>query len=162
MISFETRDESSQVTLGARLSAAVGSKALIFLQGDLGAGKTTLVRGFMRERGHEGNVKSPTYTLIEPYDLPSGPCYHLDLYRLGDGEELEFLGLREMLDEQAVLLIEWPERGSGWLPQADLSLHLEYHGEGRIVRMQAYTRIGEKILSTLRLQDSAEEVPSNT
>ena len=140
-------NEAEQVAIGARLSRAVQGRALIFLRGDLGAGKTTLVRGFMQARGHQGNVKSPTYTLIEPYELPSGNCYHLDLYRLADGEELEYLGLREMLAEQAVLLVEWPQRGDGWLPQADLLVDIRYQGEGREIELTAGSSKGEQILS---------------
>lgn len=145
--------EAQQVAFGARLSAAVGDKALIFLQGDLGAGKTTLVRGFLQARGHRGNVKSPTYTLIEPYELPAGPCYHLDLYRLGDGEELEYLGLRELLAERAVVLVEWPQRGAGWLPRPDLLIEIGHQGEGRSVHLLAQTATGQNVLSVLSFDD---------
>jgi tRNA threonylcarbamoyladenosine biosynthesis protein TsaE len=145
------RGEQAQVEFGQRLSAALGPRALVFLNGDLGTGKTTLVRGFMRARGHRGAVKSPTYTLIEPYELPGGVCYHLDLYRLGDPEELEFLGLREMLQEQAVLLVEWPQRGQGWLPEPDLVVHLDYLGEGtaRELALQAGSPMGENVISMI-------------
>jgi tRNA threonylcarbamoyladenosine biosynthesis protein TsaE len=153
MINVELKGEQQQVAFGACLSKAVGDKALIFLRGDLGAGKTTLVRGFLQARGHQGNVKSPTYTLIEPYELPGGLCYHLDLYRLGDGEELEYLGLREMLAEQAVLLVEWPQRGHGWLPPPDLQVEIEHAGESRIVHLSASTQEGEKILSRISLDN---------
>lgn len=145
-----TENEQEQVAFGERLSQAVGDKALIYLTGDLGAGKTTLVRGFIQHRGHQGAVKSPTYTLIEPYELASGNCYHLDLYRLADGEELEYLGLREMLEEQAVLLVEWPQRGEGWLPSADVSIMIEHAGEGRVIQLQANTEAGEAILSNFQ------------
>jgi len=148
-MNIELHNEDEQVAFGAALAAAVGKRALIFLQGELGAGKTTLVRGFLRARGHQGNVKSPTYTLIEPYELPGGNCYHLDLYRLGDGEELEYLGLREMLDEQAVLLVEWPQRGEGWLPAADLLVDIVYRDGGRRLSVQAGTEAGREMLSKL-------------
>lgn len=134
---FSPDSEADQEALGARLAGAVGRRALIFLSGELGAGKTTLVRGFLRARGYAGNVKSPTYTLIEPYDLASGRIYHLDLYRLGDGEELEYLGLREMLAEDAVLLVEWPERGAGWLPEPDWLVDITYRPNGRDVVITA-------------------------
>lgn len=153
MKSFEVRGEEQQVALGARLARVVGDKALVFLQGDLGAGKTTLVRGFLQARGHDGNVKSPTYTLIEPYRLPGGNCYHLDLYRLSDGEELEYLGLREMLDEKAVLLVEWPQRAQGWLPEADLLVSISHRGNARSVRIEAGSTAGSRWLSALSLQD---------
>ena len=153
MIELKVQGEDQQVALGARLAAVVGPKALIFLQGELGAGKTTLVRGFLQARGHRGNVKSPTYTLIEPYELPQGTCYHLDLYRLADGEELEYLGLREMLAEEAVLLVEWPQRGDGWLPKADLRVEIAHDGDSRQVRIDAHTEGGRAMLSRLSTQD---------
>ncbi len=151
MTAFVLEGEPAQVAFGQRLGRAVGPRALVFLEGDLGAGKTTLVRGFLQARGHQGAVKSPTYTLIEPYALASGPCYHLDLYRLGDPEELEYLGLREMLQEQAVLLVEWPRRGAGWLPAPDLVVHLAYRagGAAREARLEAGTALGEEIVSML-------------
>ena len=151
MMLLRLQGEAEQIALGRRLAAAVGDQALIFLQGDLGAGKTTLVRGFLQGRGHEGNVKSPTYTLIEPYQLPGDACYHLDLYRLGDPEELEYLGLRELLQEQAVVLVEWPERGAGWLPSPDLEITLCYAagGEAREAKLEARSPRGANILSDL-------------
>ena len=138
-------DEAAQQAFGAALAAACPRRALIFLRGDLGAGKTTLVRGFLRGRGHEGAVRSPTYTLIEPYELADGNVYHLDLYRLGDPEELEYLGLRDLLAEDAVLLIEWPERGEGWLPPPDLVIELEHQPQGRTLRLRSLSVTGEGI-----------------
>ena len=151
MTILRLQGEAEQIALGRRLAAAVGDQALIFLEGDLGAGKTTLVRGFLRGRGHEGNVKSPTYTLIEPYQLPGGACYHLDLYRLGDPGELEYLGLRELLRERAVVLVEWPERGAGWLPSPDLTITLSYvaGGKAREARLEARSPRGANVLSGL-------------
>jgi tRNA threonylcarbamoyladenosine biosynthesis protein TsaE len=147
--SIHLPNEQAQVAFGRQLGLATPQKALIFLQGDLGVGKTTLVRGFLQARGHQGNVKSPTYTLIEPYALASGHCYHLDLYRLSDGEELEYLGLREMLAEQAILLVEWPQRGAGWLPSADLLLDLRHAEVGRQGNLLPQTSIGESIFRKL-------------
>lgn len=158
MTSWCLRGEAEQVDFGKRLAAAAGSRALIFLEGDLGAGKTTLVRGFLQGKGHQGHVKSPTYTLIEPYELLGEPCYHLDLYRLGDPEELEYLGLREMLQEQAVLLVEWPERGEGWLPAPDLEIRLSYSddGDSRNVVLVPGTSIGKEIISKLQSHNSTD------
>lgn len=120
------------MALAAALARQVGNRpALVFLQGDLGAGKTTFVRGFLRGLGYQGAVRSPTYTLVEPYPLEGITVYHLDLYRLGDPEELEYLGLREMLDCQALLFVEWPERGAGWLPPADVRIKISHRDEGR-------------------------------
>lgn len=151
MKSFILEGEAEQEAFGGRLSKAVGDDALIFLEGDLGAGKTTLVRGFIAARGHSGSVKSPTYTLVEPYRLGEGTLYHLDLYRLGDPGELEYLGLREMLEEEAILLVEWPQRGLGWLPTPDLVVVLEYAagGEARKVILRSLSPVGGKIISRL-------------
>jgi len=124
--------EEAQLAFGARLAKACGDgPLLIFLEGDLGAGKTTLTRGFLRALGHRGAVKSPTYTLIEPYEIGGRQIYHLDLYRVADPDELEYLGLREILAEDAILLIEWPERGAGWLPPPDLRICLWHQGDAR-------------------------------
>lgn len=142
--------EVGQLAFGGRLASVCPEKVLIFLQGDLGTGKTTLVRGFLRQLGHQGAVKSPTYTLIEPYELASGPLYHLDLYRLGDGEELDYLGLRDYLDEQAKILIEWPERAGGWLPTPDLVVGIAHQSEGRGLTLEAGSDVGRLILDNLQ------------
>jgi tRNA threonylcarbamoyladenosine biosynthesis protein TsaE len=144
--------EAKQLALGAQLARSLRWPALILLQGDLGAGKTTLVRGLLRALGHAGAVKSPTYTLLESYDTAAGPVQHLDLYRIGDAEELEYLGLREMLGE-AVVLIEWPERGAGWLPPPDLVLQLSRIDDGRDIHMMARSPRGEEILAALWAED---------
>lgn len=119
---------------------------MIYLCGELGAGKTTLVRGLLHALGHHGSVKSPTYTLVEPYQIADRRLFHWDLYRLADPEELEFLGLREQLDGEAILLIEWPERGSGELPAADLAITLDYAGEGRSCRLERHSAIGQAVV----------------
>lgn len=134
--------------LGAQLAQAI-TPGIIYLNGDLGAGKTTLARGFMRGLGHTGKVRSPTYTLVEPYELETCRVYHMDLYRLADAEELEWLGLRDMLAEAALLLVEWPERGSGFLPSADLTIDLEYTGDGREARLLAVTPVGQHWLDSM-------------
>jgi len=141
--------EAEQEAFGARLAASIDGSLLIFLEGDLGAGKTTLTRGFLRALGHRGTVKSPTYTLIEPYRIGDRRVYHLDLYRVADPGELEYLGLREMLDEEAVLLIEWAGRGEGWLPTPDLLITIRHCGEGREIALSAATPAGKAVLSRL-------------
>ncbi len=135
--------------LGERIARLLEPPLVIWLKGDLGAGKTTLVRGVLRGAGQAGRVRSPTYTLVEPYELPGMRICHLDLYRLADPEELEFLGLRDLLDPETVLLVEWPERGAGVLPAADLTLSLRYEGEGRQVRLEAGSGRGEALLDRL-------------
>jgi tRNA threonylcarbamoyladenosine biosynthesis protein TsaE len=141
--------EQAQEALGATLAGLVPASCVIYLEGDLGAGKTTLARGFLRGLGHQGTVKSPTYTLLEPYELDGRNCYHFDLYRLGHPEELEYLGVRDLLENDAVLLVEWPEKGQGELPEADLILHLEYLDEGRAMVAEGRTAAGMELVSRL-------------
>jgi len=135
----------------AILDAGVSEPFVIALSGDLGAGKTTLVGGLLAALGQEGPVRSPTYTLIEPYRLAGRDVYHCDLYRLRDPEELEDLGLRDLLTGPAVLLVEWPERAGERLPGPDLHLHLEYVDAGRRVALTAGSESGRRVLAVLRL-----------
>ncbi len=128
-------DEAETVAFGEQLAARLRPGMLVFLQGELGAGKTTLVRGILRALGHPGAVKSPTYTLLEPYDLPSCLVYHFDFYRIVDPQELEFIGLDELLDSAAIKLMEWPERAAGSLPAPDLVVRMRVAGEGRRIEM---------------------------
>jgi tRNA threonylcarbamoyladenosine biosynthesis protein TsaE len=147
---FDIADAEAMEHLGARLAQASTEAGLVVhLHGDLGAGKTTLVRGFLRGLGHKGNVRSPTYTLVEPYDFPQRRVYHLDLYRLGDAEELEWIGLRDLLDGSSVVLIEWPERGQGVLPPADLEIQIEYRDSGRQVVLIGLSPAGERTVQQL-------------
>lgn len=136
------RNEADTLALGRRLAQACPAAAVIYLRGPLGAGKTTLVRGLLKGIGYRGPVKSPTYTLIEPYECGGRRFFHLDLYRITDPAELEYLGLRELQEGEAVLLVEWPERGSGSLPPADLTLDIEYRPPGRCVHLQPHNDVG--------------------
>lgn len=115
---------------GAKLYTAREHFALVFLIGDLGAGKTTLVRGFLRAAGYQGAVKSPTFTLVEEYQLDDIKIVHFDLYRLNDPEELELIGFSDYLDEDTLCFIEWPEMGEGFLPEPDLTLSLKAQVQG--------------------------------
>jgi tRNA threonylcarbamoyladenosine biosynthesis protein TsaE len=142
-------DADAQAAFGAALARACPPGCVVHLHGDLGAGKTTLVRGFLRARGHDGPVRSPTYTLIEPYELAGGAVYHLDLYRLGDPEELEYLGLRDLLGGEATLLIEWPERGEGWLPAPDLVVAIAHCAAGRDITVSALSEAGRHACASL-------------
>ena len=138
-------DAQETESLGERLGGVV-TAGIIYLNGDLGAGKTTLARGLLRGLGHVGKVRSPTYTLVEPYALATRQVYHLDLYRLSDAEELEWLGLRDMLADPSLLVVEWPERGSGYLPPADLTIDLDFSGDGRIASLTAASPAGQQWL----------------
>jgi len=120
---------------GEQLAQRLDKAALVFLHGQLGAGKTTLVRGILRALGHTAAVKSPTYTLLEPYELADWTVYHFDFYRINDPQELDFIGLDELLDVQAVKLIEWPERAQDRLPAPDVEILLSLEGEGRRIEI---------------------------
>lgn len=128
----ESRTASPRETeaCGAALARAVTGPCVIALEGPLGAGKTTFVRGFLRARGYTGPVRSPTYTLVETYPLTAGPVHHLDLYRLADPEELEYLGVRDLATGDAIWLIEWPERGRGFLPPFDRHIVIDCESDG--------------------------------
>ena len=126
-------NEAATLALGAQL-ATLPCPQVVYLYGDLGAGKTTLVRGVLRALGYGGAVRSPTYTLLERYELGGQVIVHFDLYRLADPEELHALGLRELLEEAAMLFFEWPERGEGLLPPATLTLCFDLEGDGRRVQ----------------------------
>lgn len=144
-------DETATERLGAELANVFPEGGLVFLCGELGAGKTTLVRGLLRALGHAGSVKSPTYTLVEPYDLGERQVFHFDLYRLGDPEELEAIGIRDYIDGDALCLVEWPERGIGILPDADLTVHLEASDSGRHASLAAGSGTGEQALENLNI-----------
>ncbi len=139
-------DERETAGLGARIAAGCPGDAVIFLFGQLGTGKTTLVRGVLAGLGYRGRVRSPTYTLVEPYTVGRRQVFHFDLYRLADPEELEYIGIRDYESTSAIWLVEWPERGVGMLPAPDLEIHLAHQGLGRVARFEPRTRIGSSIV----------------
>ncbi len=138
--------------LGAELIEACASAGIITLQGNLGTGKTTLVRGALEAKGITTGVRSPTYTLVEFYELDALSVAHLDLYRLADPEELEYLGFRDYLQADTLCLIEWPERAAGYLENVGLQLNLEFADECRLVSGQAYNDWGRELLQRLNLE----------
>ncbi len=134
---------------GAALAAAGPGGLLITLDGPLGAGKTTLARAMLRALGVRGAVRSPTYTLVEPYETSAGAALHLDLYRLTDPEELEYLGVREQFGGDTLCLVEWPAKAAGLLPAPDLEIRIEMHGSGRRLQLAAGSDAGRALLARL-------------
>lgn len=139
-------DEAATLALGASLSKFSG---IIFLNGELGAGKTTLVRGYLQALGYQGAVKSPTYTLIEPYEVAGRRLLHLDIYRLADPLELEALAIRDELDPDNTLLVEWPERAQGYLGEPDIEINLLYSGDSRQARIVAKVSLASQIAKVI-------------
>ena len=146
---FTARDEAALVALGRALAAACSAGMAVYLRGTLGAGKTTLTRGMARGLGHHGAVKSPTYTLLEPYLDLRPRLYHFDLYRLDDPQELEFMGIRDYFDAQALIVVEWPERGHGFLPAPDLEITIAVTGRARQVTLAPVSAAGRHCLANL-------------
>ncbi len=151
--SFILVDETATIAMGKRIADIVKSDLnqgiVVYLNGDLGAGKTTLTRGFVQGMGHNGNVKSPTYTLVEPYELQDWQVYHFDLYRLADPEELEYMGIRDYFNSRSCSFIEWPEKGQGMIAAADLVIDLAYHDEQRSITIKSATAIGQKLVQAI-------------
>ena len=144
-------DPAATEALGAALAVGVAPGRVLHLRGDLGAGKTTVVRGVLRGLGYDGKVKSPTYTLVEPYSLSSLHLYHFDFFRLRDSAEWETTGFREYFGPHAACLVEWPERVGAPLGTPDLELRLDFTAEGRRALLCSHTPAGEAWLSSLPL-----------
>lgn len=147
-------NEEAMLELGQKLSKTYlesdKKSAIIFLYGNLGAGKTTLVRGFLRGLSLKGPVKSPTYTIVEPYQFENFSVFHFDFYRLKHVDELEFIGIQDYFSANAICLIEWPENGSGLLPLPDLACHIDLLKEGRRIKFVAYSEFGKKIINQMK------------
>lgn len=143
-------DEQGVRALASELAPKLRPPLVIYLQGDLGAGKTTLARALIQALGHAGRVKSPTYGLLEHYDLARLQVLHLDLYRLADKGELEFLGITDLFDSNTILLVEWPEKGGHFLPPADLEIHLEGSGDSRRLSFLPHSGSGNAVCNWVK------------
>ena len=141
-------DEAATLAFGAQLARELIPGLTLYLEGDLGAGKTTLVRGLLRALGYAGRVKSPTYTLVEPYSLPGFELYHFDLYRMRDPREWLDAGFRDVSGGWAVSLIEWPEKAAGWLPPPDVVVRLRIDDDSREAECEAKSPHGARYLET--------------
>lgn len=141
-------DEAATMALGASLAKVIQAPMVIYLEGDLGAGKTTLTRGLLRGLGHEGPVKSPTYAIVESYEMAKVTIHHFDLYRFSDPEEWLDAGLVDLFDAQSVCLIEWPAQGEGFLPEADWVVSLSVQNQGRTCTIIAKSSLGKECLNT--------------
>lgn len=143
-------DPQATAVIGGALGKAIGDQRLVvYLQGDLGAGKTALCQSIIKSYGYDGRVKSPTYTLLEPYALENSLIYHFDLYRLADPEELEFVGIRDLDAEQALFLVEWPDKGQGFLPEADLQLTMKVQSPGRMLYIHGLSDAGRAVIAAI-------------
>lgn len=150
----QLHDEAGTAALGAALARALAPGLTIFLHGDLGAGKTTLTRALLHAAGHAGHVKSPTYTLAEPYKVNIGDrpvdVIHFDLYRMASPEEFLDAGFREYFNENMICIIEWPEKAESVLPPPDINIFLDVSGEGRDVELQAMSDQGHQCLDRFK------------
>ena len=146
---FLTTTEDTQ-KLGDRLAAHISTLQFITLSGELGSGKTTLVRALLRASGFTGTVKSPTYTLVEIYPLPQKTIYHFDLYRIHDPEELHFMGIDDYFINVSLCLVEWPEQAGHLLPIADLNVQLDYAGDARMIHIRANTPAGWQVVDAFK------------
>lgn len=143
-------DEAATVAAGFKLGQSLqGQGAVIYLDGVLGAGKTTFCRGVLNAFGYSGAVKSPTYTLVEPYALGEQQLFHFDLYRLGDPEELEYMGIRDYFQPEHICLVEWPVRGEGFLPFADITAWVMPQGQGRQLTLKAASACGNMLVASM-------------
>jgi tRNA threonylcarbamoyladenosine biosynthesis protein TsaE len=150
LTTWPLRDEAATLALGKAVARALVPGLVIHLEGGLGAGKTTLVRGVLTGLGYRGKVKSPTYTLSELYAISSFSIYHFDLYRFSGAGEWEEAGFRDLCGPQTVCFVEWPERAAGLVPGADVAIRLEMAGDGRTAYLDARTEEGRQCVNRIR------------
>ncbi len=146
---IDITEESATKKLATELANALAPGAVLHLSGDLGAGKTTLCRYIIEALGYRGRVKSPTYTLVEPYSLEVATLYHFDLYRLADPSELEYIGYRDYFDGGSICLVEWPEKAQGLLGEPDLEIQIKMIGVSRMFCAKAYTEMGDRLFAKI-------------
>lgn len=154
----ELENEAATIAFGTAMAKGIEPGLVIYLHGDLGAGKTTFVRGLLQGLGYAGRVKSPTYTLMEPYDMPgrqSATLYHFDLYRFNDEEEWEAAGFRDHFNPESVCLIEWPEKAASILPVPDIALHFIIKPHGRSIHVSAQSARGVQCMQQMNLKQDA-------
>lgn len=149
MLEIIIRDESEMLAFGEKLARCISEGGWIYLEGNLGAGKTTLTRGLLRGLGYKGAVKSPTFSLVEPYEIGHRDVYHFDLYRLGDPEELEYLGIRDYFSKDVIAIVEWPDKGAGVLPASDLVIKIDYQGTARSLTISPCSVRGRAVMAKL-------------
>lgn len=150
MLQIHLDSEIATLSMGAKIAKHCRAPCIIYLQGNLGAGKTTFTRGFLQGLGYKGTVKSPTYTLVEPYELDNTQIFHFDLYRLKDPRELEYMGIDDYLSATAICLIEWPEYGKNVLPMPDLTCNIQPIANGRRLQLAASSEQGHQIIHNLQ------------
>ena len=143
------KNEQQTLRFGRQLGQDLIKGCIIYLQGELGSGKTTFVRSLLTGLGYNDKVKSPTYTIVKPYKLGQYDIYHFDLYRLADPEELEYLGIRDYFSENSVVLVEWPDKGWGFLPEPDVVIYLKYVDDGRNAIIESKSEKGEQLLHNI-------------
>lgn len=151
MFEISVESEAETLAVAETFGRLLNAKGVVYLRGQLGAGKTTFSRGILRAYGYDGAVKSPTFTLVEPYDLTWGQVFHFDLYRIADPEELEFLGIEDYLEGGNLCLIEWSERGEGFLPSADVVVEIVVDKITRKIRLTAKSDYGEEIVAGMNI-----------
>ncbi len=155
-LELSVKDESMTELLAQQFAQHFSEAMVFHLDGDLGAGKTAFVRAFLRAMGHQGAVRSPTYTLMENYDLKGFEFYHFDLYRLEDPEELEFIGIRDLDTSEHTFFIEWPEKGHGEIYSPDIKFFISVKGPGRIFKIKSQTEKGVRLLEKMDFSQFTE------